>query len=75
MIKTKRTGVYYNTLEDGDKAFYFTYNDINDSKKKKWVNVGKYSDGIREINAFNLGNCFLDKLVGIGCRTKYTTCP
>lgn len=54
MIKTKKTGVYYNTLEDGDKVFYFTYNDISDNKKKKWVKVGKYSDGIREINAFNL---------------------
>ncbi len=54
MIKTKKTGVYYNPLEDDDKVFYFTYNDINDNKKKKWVKVGKYSDGIREINAFNL---------------------
>ena len=54
MIKTKRTGVYYNPLEDNDKVFYFTYNDINDNKKKKWVKVGKYSDGIREVNAFNL---------------------
>ena len=54
MIKTKKTGVYYNNLKDGDKVFYFTYNDINDNKKKKWVKVGKYSDGIREINAFNL---------------------
>lgn len=54
MIKTKKTGVYYNTLENEDKVFYFTYNDINDNKKKKWVKVGKYSDGIREINAFNL---------------------
>ncbi len=54
MIKTTKTGVYYNLLEDDDKVFYFTYNDINDNKKKKWVKVGKYSDGIREINAFNL---------------------
>ncbi len=59
MIKTKRTGVYYNSLEDGDKVFYFNYKDINDldknSKPKlKWAKVGKYSDGIREINAFNL---------------------
>ncbi len=53
MTKTKKTGVYYNTLANGDKAFYFTYNDINDGNKKKWVKVGKYSDGIREINAFN----------------------
>jgi len=59
MIKTKKTGIYYNSLEDGDKVFYFNYKDINDldknSKPKlKWVKVGKYSDGIREINAFNL---------------------
>jgi site-specific recombinase XerD len=54
MIKTKKTGVYYNLLEDGDKVFYFSYNDINDNRKKKWVKVGKYSEGIREINAFNL---------------------
>ena len=54
MTKTKKIGVYYNPLEDGDKVFYFTYSDINDGKKKKWVKVGKYSDGIREINAFNL---------------------
>jgi len=54
MVKTKKTGIYYNTLENGDKVFYFTFNDINDNRKKKWVKVGKYSDGIREINAFNL---------------------
>ncbi len=54
MIKTKKTGVYYNPLEDDDKAFYFTYNDINDNKKKKWVNVGKYSDGMRQETAFTL---------------------
>ena len=54
MIKTNKTGVYYNLLEDGDKVFYFTYNDINDNKKKKWVKVGKYSDGMRENTAFTL---------------------
>jgi len=67
MIKTKKTGVYYNEVKhlscNGkgcsdctkgiDKVFYFTYNDIRDNRKKKWVKVGKYSDGIREINAFN----------------------
>ena len=41
MIKTNKTGVYYNLLEDGDKVFYFTYNDINDNKKKKWVKEQK----------------------------------
>jgi len=56
MIKTKKTGVYYNLLDDGDKAFYFTYNDINDNKKKKWVKVGKYTEGIREATAFELRN-------------------
>jgi len=54
MIKTKETGVYYNLLDDGDKSFYFNYRDINDNNKLKWVQVGKYSEGIREINAFNL---------------------
>ena len=56
MIKTKKTGVYYNETEDKDKVYYFTYNDITDNKKKKWVKVGKHSEGIREINAFNLRN-------------------
>lgn len=59
MKKTRKTGVYYNELDNGDKVFYFTYKDINDldingNPKKKWVNVGKYSDGIRETNAVNL---------------------
>ena len=54
MIKTKKTGVYYNLLENGDKSFYFNYRDKNDNNKLKWVQVGKYSEGIREINAFNL---------------------
>jgi integrase len=56
MVKTKKTGVYYNVTDDKDKVYYFTYNDINDNKKKKWIKVGKYSEGIREINAFNLRN-------------------
>ncbi|MGB5919264.1 tyrosine-type recombinase/integrase [Arcobacter sp.] len=51
MIKTKKVGVYFNPLENGDKAFYFTYKDINDNNKLKWINVGKYSEGIREANA------------------------
>jgi integrase len=63
MVKTAKTGVYYNLLEDGDKVFYFSYNDINDNKKKKWVKVGKYSDGIREINAFNLRAEQLSKML------------
>lgn len=53
-IKTKKTGVYYYLHDDKDKTFYFNYRDINDNNKLKWITVGKYSDGIREINAFNL---------------------
>jgi hypothetical protein len=30
MKKTRKTGVYYNELDNGDKVFYFTYKDIND---------------------------------------------
>lgn len=46
MIKSKKyTGVYYNLLVDGDKAFYFNYKDKNDSNKLKWVNVGKETQG------------------------------
>ncbi len=62
MIKTKKTGVYFNETEDKDKVYYFTYNDISDNKKKKWVKVGKYSEGIREINAFTLRNEQLSKM-------------
>ena len=62
MIKTKKTGVYFNETEDKDKVYYFTYNDINDNKKKKWIKVGKYSEGIREINAFNLRNEQISKM-------------
>jgi len=54
LIKSSKTGVYYKILQDKDKAFFFTYKDKNDNNKKKWVKVGNYSDGIREINAFNL---------------------
>ncbi|WP_419971970.1 tyrosine-type recombinase/integrase [Aliarcobacter butzleri] len=62
MTKTKKTGVYYNETEDKDKVYYFTYNDIKDNNKKKWVKVGKHSEGIREINAFNLRNEQISKM-------------
>lgn len=67
MIKTKKLGIYYNELENKDKVFYFTYKDINDldknaKPKKKWVNVGKYSEGIREIHAVNLRNEQINKM-------------
>lgn len=72
MIKTKKVGVYYNLVQlvkDGkpiedkkDKVYYFTYNDINDNKKKKWVKIGKYSEGMREETATTLRNEQLSKM-------------
>lgn len=63
MVKSKKhTGVYYNLLEDEDKVYYFNYKDKNDSNKLKWVKVGKHSEGIREINAFNLRNEQISKM-------------
>ena len=62
MIKTKKTGVYFNELENGDKVYYFNYKDKNDNNKLKWVKVGKYSEGIREINAVNLRNEQISKM-------------
>ena len=62
MIKSKKyTGIYFNELENNDKAFYFTYADII-TKKKIWVNVGKYSEGIRENTAFTLRSEQLSKM-------------
>ena len=62
MIKSKKyTGIYFNELENNDKAFYFTYIDIL-TKKKVWVNVGKYTEGMRENTAFTLRNEQLSKM-------------
>ncbi len=67
MIKTSKTGVYYNLLENKDKVFYFTFKDTNDLTEKgnpklKWVKVGKYSEGIREANAVDKRNEQLAKM-------------
>jgi integrase len=68
MIKSKKyTGVYYNLLEDGDKSYYFNYKDINDltengNPKLRWISVGKHSEDIREVNAYNLRNEQLSKM-------------
>lgn len=60
MIKSKKyTGVYYNELDNNDKAYYFTY---KDDGKKKWVNVGKHSEGMRENTAFTLRSEQLSKM-------------
>ena len=42
MIKTNKTGVYYNLLEDGDKVFYGTPNiqdlmTLNEYKQCVWA--------------------------------------
>ena len=63
MVKSQKyTGVYYNELENKEKVFYFNYKDKNDNNKLKWIKVGKYSEGIREINAFNLRNEQISKM-------------
>lgn len=54
MTKTKKIGVYFNELENGDKVFYFNYRDINENNKLKWIKIGKYSEGIRESFASTL---------------------
>lgn len=49
MIKTNITGVYFRetkTNEKVDKVYYITYKD--NSNKKIWLKIGKYSEGIRE---------------------------
>lgn len=62
VIKSKRyTGVYYNELSKGDKAFYFTYRKP-DERKMLWVKVGKYSEGMRENIAFTLRSEQLSKI-------------
>ena len=45
-IKSKKyIGVYYQTLQNKDKAYYITYKENN---KKKWLKIGLHSEGIRE---------------------------
>lgn len=46
MKSEKFIGVYFNQLQNGDKAYYITYKDA--SGKMKRVKVGLYSAGIRE---------------------------
>lgn len=46
-IKSKKhVGVYYKILKDGDKSFYITYKDLKG--KKIWLQIGTFSQGIRE---------------------------
>ena len=45
-IKSKKyVGVYYQTLQNKDKAYYITYKENN---KKIWLKIGLHSEGVRE---------------------------
>jgi hypothetical protein len=49
-IKSKKyTGVYYRELMNGDRAFEFTYKDMQG--KKKWLKVGLQSENINKVFA------------------------
>ncbi|MCT7482794.1 tyrosine-type recombinase/integrase [Aliarcobacter cryaerophilus] len=41
----KYVGVYYETLQNDDKAYYITY---KENDKKRWLKIGLHSEGIRE---------------------------
>ncbi len=41
----KYIGVYYETLQNDDKAYYITY---KENDKKRWLKIGLHSEGIRE---------------------------
>lgn len=59
-VKSKKyTGVYQNKLANGDISYSINYKD-NDGKKV-WFTVGKKSEGITEIYAYNKRNEFVNK--------------
>ena len=61
MEKSKRfVGVYLNKLQDGDITYYVNYKDNNG--KKKWIKVGKKSEGISEVFCHNKRNEIITKL-------------
>jgi len=49
-ISSKYTGVYRESLANGDVSYYFTYKDLD--KKKKWIKVGLHSEDVREKDAY-----------------------
>ncbi|MFT7004516.1 MAG: integrase [Sulfurimonas sp.] len=55
----KYTGVYQNKLANGDISYSINYKD-NDGKKV-WFTVGRKSEGITEIYAYNKRNEFVNK--------------
>ncbi|MCW8895457.1 site-specific integrase [Sulfurimonas sp.] len=56
----KYSGVYLNKLSDGDITYSINYKDIDN--KKTWFTVGKKSNGITEIYAYNKRNEFINKI-------------
>ena len=60
-IKSKKyTGVYQNKLKNGDTSYSINYKD--EHGKKIWFTVGKKSEGITEIYAYNKRNEFINKM-------------
>ena len=56
----KYTGVYQNKLINGDISYSINYKDTDG--KKIWFTVGKKSEGITEIYAYNKRNEFINKI-------------
>lgn len=60
-IKSKKyNGVYLNKLLNGDITYSITYND--ESNKKVFSKIGKKSEGITEVYAYNKRNEFINKI-------------
>ncbi|PHS59184.1 MAG: integrase [Sulfurimonas sp.] len=60
-IKSKKyTGVYQNKLANGDVSYSINYKD--EDAKKVWFTIGKKSDGIIEIFAYNKRSEFINKI-------------
>ena len=60
-VKSKKyIGVYQNKLANSDTSYSINYKD--DNGKKVWFTVGKKSEGITEIYAYNKRNEFVNKI-------------
>jgi len=60
-IKSKKyTGVYQNKLANGDVSYSINYKD--EDGKKVWFTIGKKSEGITEIFAYNKRSEFINKI-------------
>ena len=60
-VKSKKyTGVYQNKLANGDVSYSINYKD--EDGKKVWFTIGKKSEGITEIFAYNKRSEFVNKI-------------